>query len=102
MKTKTIEIDVFETTTDGEFEKVLSVVKILQHVCGARETKQLIHGPVSINEEILLEITKKEHELNNLRAELDVVIAEQNTSTGDQDFTFGDEYDIIIHAKEKD
>ena len=102
MKTKTIEIDVFETTTDGEFEQVLRVVRILQHVCGARETKQLIHEHVNRNERILLEINKTEHELNNLRAELDVVMAEPNTSEGDQDFSFGDEYDIIFQGKKGD
>ena len=47
-------------------------------------------------------ITRKELELNELRAELNLVIGELDRSAGDSDFTFGDEYDIIIHAKEKD
>ena len=102
MKTKTIEINISHWTTDEEFERVLSAIRILQLVRGARETKQLIHGQVSRNEEILLEITKKELELNKLRAELNVVTEELNRSAGDQDFSFGDEYDIIFQVKKGD
>ena len=37
MITRTVEIDVFEGTTDDEFEDVLSMVRITHHVCDARE-----------------------------------------------------------------
>jgi len=36
MKTRIVEIDIFETTTDEEFEDVLSMIRILKHTCGAR------------------------------------------------------------------
>ena len=36
MKCKTVEIDIYETVTDEEFENILSLIRILEGTCGAR------------------------------------------------------------------
>lgn len=37
MKTRTVEIDILETTTDEHFEEILSLIRILEGTCGARD-----------------------------------------------------------------
>lgn len=98
MNTTTVSIEIptplkerFETLEPIHLKRLSDALKLGMHE---------IINKTNTPEEILIEINKKELKLNQLRAELNIIRANQSP-TGGSDFSFTDEYDLIIHARRK-